>query len=66
MGLEQPEWRRVSRGAKELIALAMRAEPCERPSAREVLSHAWVASGDSEVVDDAFCVARLAAALPPL
>ena len=56
----------------------MRAAPGERPSACAVLSHPWVAGGDSEGegvggvddVDEAPCrrlsVECLAAALPPL
>ena len=78
LGLEGPGWRRVSSGAKELIALAMRAAPGERPSACAVLSHPWVVAcgdGDGEVVGDVddetllcrrLSVECLAAALPPL
>ena len=68
----------MSSGAKELIALAMRAAPGERPSACAVLSHPWLVAcgdGDGEVVGDVddetllcrrLSVECLAAALPPL
>ena len=63
---------------QELILLAMRAAPGERPSACVVLSHPWlVAGGEGEgvggvggVEDETLCrrlsVECLAAALPPL
>ena len=64
--------------SQELILLAMRAAPGERPSACVVLSHPWlVAGGEGEGVDgvgsvddETLCrrlsVECLAAALPPL
>ena len=62
--------------SQELILLAMRAAPGERPSACVVLSHPWLVAGGEGVggvggVDDETLCRRLsveclAAALPPL
>lgn len=75
LGFERQEWRETSDEAKELVALAMHAEPLERPSAEELLAHEWLCGevaedeGEGECEgeeedDTSLCVAALAAALP--
>jgi len=48
LGFERPEWRDTSDDAKELVALAMHAEPLERPSAETLLAHAWLRGEDED------------------
>ena len=45
-----PEWRNVSKEAKELIRDMLKTNPQHRPTIEDVMRHKWIAVGSLEFI----------------